>query len=138
MKKDLIALFAIILMIAVLINGTNIQSVDEYYLTHIDDITPDSETVTISIRCDTILRNYDDLDPALRSPEYVPPDGVILPVTEYVLRPGDTVFDILGAKALGIPALGVSWGYGDVAEMNAAGAIAMMDSPAELTAFLLK
>ena len=95
MKKDLIALFAIILMIAVLINGTNIQSVDEYYLTHIDDITPDSETVTISIRCDTILRNYDDLDPALRSPEYVPPDGVILPVTEYVLRPGDTVFDIL-------------------------------------------
>ena len=95
MKKDLIALFAIILMIAVLINGTNIQSVDEYYLTHIDDITPDSETVTISIRCDTILRHYDDLDPALRSPEYVPPDGVILPVTEYVLRPGDTVFDIL-------------------------------------------
>ena len=95
MKKDLIALFAVILMIAVLINGTNIQSVDEYYLTHIDDITPDSETVTISIRCDTILRNYDDLDPALRSPEYVPPDGVILPVTEYVLRPGDTVFDIL-------------------------------------------
>ena len=69
MKKDLIALFAIILMIAVLINGTNIQSVDEYYLTHIDDITPDSETVTISIRCDTILRHYDDLDPALRSPE---------------------------------------------------------------------
>lgn len=51
---------------------------------------------------------------------------------------GDTVFDILGAKALGIPAVGVSWGYGDVAEMNAAGAIAMMDSPAELTAFLLK
>ena len=51
---------------------------------------------------------------------------------------GDTVFDILGAKALGIPAVGVSWGYGDVAEMNAAGAVAMMDSPAELTAFLLK
>jgi len=34
--------------------------------------------------------------------------------------------------------VGVSWGYGDVAEMNAAGAVAMMDSPAELTAFLLK
>ena len=51
---------------------------------------------------------------------------------------GDTVFDILGAKALGIPALGVSWGYGDVAEMNAAGAITTVDSPAELTAFLLK
>jgi hypothetical protein len=99
MKKDIVAIFGIILLIAVLINGTEIQSVDEYYLTHIDDITPDSETVTISIRCDTILDNYDDLDPALRSEEFVPPDGVILAQTEYVLRPGDTVFDILDRAA---------------------------------------
>ena len=95
MKKDVIAIFAIILIIAAVISGTNIQSVDEYYLTHIDDITPDSKTVKISIRCDTVLENYDDLDPALQSEEYVPTDGVILPETEYVLRPGDTVFDIL-------------------------------------------
>ena len=95
MKKAIFALFVIILLIAVVINGTNIQSVDEYYLTHIDDITPESETVTISIRCDTILKNFDDLDPALRSEEFVPSDGVILPPTRYVLRPGDTVFDIL-------------------------------------------
>ena len=95
MKKDILAISVIIFLIAVVINGTNIQSIDEYYLTHIDDITPDSETVTISIRCDTILDNYDDLDPALRSEEFVPTDGVILPPTEYVLRPGDTVFDIL-------------------------------------------
>ena len=95
MKKDIIALFAIILLVAVIISGTNIQSVDEYYLTHIDDIREDSETVTISIRCDTILKNYGELDPALRSGEFVPPDGVILPPTKYVLRPGDTVFDIL-------------------------------------------
>lgn len=94
-KKDILALFAIVLIVAVLINGTHIQSVDEYYLTHIDDITPESETVTISIRCDTILAHYDDLDPALRSEEFVPADGVILPPTEYVLREGDTVFDIL-------------------------------------------
>lgn len=95
MKKDILAIFAIVLLIAVVISGTNIQSVDEYYLTHIDDITPESETVTVSIRCDTILQNYDDLDHALQSDEFVPPDGVILPPTEYVLRPGDTVFDIL-------------------------------------------
>lgn len=95
MKKDIIALFAIILLVAVIISGTNIQSVDEYYLTHIDDIREDSETVIISIRCDTILKNYENLDPALRSDEFVPEDGVILPPTEYVLRPGDTVFDIL-------------------------------------------
>ena len=95
MKKDILAVLGIILLIAMVINGTNIQSVDEYYLTHIDDITPESETVKISIRCDTILENFDDLDPSLKSEEFVPNDGVILPLTEYVLRPGDTVFDIL-------------------------------------------
>ena len=82
MKKDILAVFAIILIVAAVINGTHIQSVDEYYLTHIDDITSESETVKISIRCNTVLENYDDLDPALRS-------------DEYVLREGDTVFDIL-------------------------------------------
>ena len=95
MKKDLLAILAVILLIVIVVNGTNIQSVDEYYLTHIDDITPDSETVIISIRCNTILNNWDDLDPALQEGDYVPSDGVILPPTEYVLRPGDTVYDIL-------------------------------------------
>ena len=95
MKKDILALFALVIVIAVVAGGTNVQSVDEYYLTHIDDITPESETVFISIRCDTVLDNYDELDPALQSEEFVPQDGVILPPTEYVLRPGDTVFDIL-------------------------------------------
>ena len=95
MKKDIIAIFVIVLLVALVISGTNIQSVDEYYLTHIDDITPESETVTLSIRCDTVLANYDDLDPALRSGGFVPPDGGIRPPTEYVLRPGDTVFDLL-------------------------------------------
>ena len=33
MKKDILAIFAIVLLIAVVISGTNIQSVDEYYLT---------------------------------------------------------------------------------------------------------
>lgn len=94
-KKDIIAVFALILLVALVIKGTNIQSVDEYYLTHIDDISPYSETVTISIRCDTVLANPDDLDPALKQGDYIPSDGVILPPTEYVLRPGDTVFDIL-------------------------------------------
>ena len=95
MKKDLLVILFVILAIALLVQGTHIQSVDEYYLTHIDDITEDSETVTISIRCDTILDNWDELFPELQSDEFVPPDGAILPPTTYVLRPGDTVFDIL-------------------------------------------
>ncbi len=75
--------------------GTDFQTVDEYYLTHIDDITEDSQTVTLSISCDSILENYDKLDDNLKSSEFVPSDGVILKPTEYVLRQNDTVFDVL-------------------------------------------
>lgn len=95
MKKDIIALMCILLIVGVLVKGTKIQSVDEYYLTHIDEITQESETVYISINCEAILKNYDKLNKSLQSEKYVPKDGVILPKTEYVLRPGDTAFDIL-------------------------------------------
>ena len=56
-------------------------------------------------------------------------------VIEYLIREngkadnmimvGDTKFDVLGAKAHGIPCIGVSWGYGTVADMEAAGAAAI-------------
>lgn len=95
MKKDLLALCAVILVLVFVFTGTKIQTVDEYYLTHIDDIREDSETVFLTIRCDTILSNWDDLDPALRYEKYVPANGEILCRTEYVLRDGDTVYDIL-------------------------------------------
>ena len=38
---------------------------------------------------------------------------------------GDTKFDIIGANAHSIPTIGVSWGYGTVEEMEAAGAKAI-------------
>ncbi|MGN0546809.1 MAG: DUF4430 domain-containing protein [Acutalibacteraceae bacterium] len=95
MKKDFLIAFSAFLLIAVLVMGTEFQSVDEYYLTHIDDIKPDSKTVTVSVRCDTVFENYDKLDKALQNSDYIPEDGVILPQTTYVLREGDTVFDIL-------------------------------------------
>lgn len=95
MKKDLLVIGFIILLIAVVAKGTKIQSVDEYYLTHIDEITENSRVVTLSIRCGTILDNYDKLDPNLKDEKYVPADGIIIPETKYVLRDGDTVFDIL-------------------------------------------
>lgn len=95
MKKDILGIFALILLISVLIMGTDIQSVDEYYMTHIDDITESSETVTVSIRCDTVLNNYDKLSQKLKNSKLIPNDGVILDTTEYVLRHGDTAFDVL-------------------------------------------
>lgn len=45
---------------------------------------------------------------------------------------GDTAFDVLGAKAHGIPTVGVSWGYGEMDAMLQAGAIAIAHSTEEL------
>lgn len=50
-------------------------------------------TCTITIRCDTILDNMDDLDPA-KAP-YVPEDGVILREVTVEFTEGETVFDVL-------------------------------------------
>lgn len=49
---------------------------------------------------------------------------------------GDTKFDVLGAKAHGIPTIGVSWGYGEVADMVAAGAVRIADTAQELLIML--
>lgn len=48
---------------------------------------------TISIVCDTILNNWDDLDPAKGG--YVPSNGVILPTVSISFTDGETVFDVL-------------------------------------------
>ena len=53
-----------------------------------------------------------------------------------IIMVGDTMFDIIGAKAHGIPAIGVSWGYGKVEDMCAAGAAAIAYSMDELLALL--
>ena len=45
---------------------------------------------------------------------------------------GDTFYDVDGAKALDIPTIGVSWGYGAVDAMKASGALTIVDSVAEL------
>ena len=49
---------------------------------------------------------------------------------------GDTEYDVLGAAAHGIPTIGVSWGYGDVAAMRAAGAKAIADTMQALETYL--
>lgn len=95
MKKNILLIFSALIVITLLIVGTDFQTVDEYYLNHIDDITSDSQTVFVSINCGTILNNYDKLEDSLKSEKYVPSNGIILDKTEYVLRNGDTAFDIL-------------------------------------------
>ena len=55
-----------------------------------------------------------------------------------IIMVGDTVYDVTGAAASGIPTIGVSWGYGIPKEMVSAGAIAIVDTPAQLADYLLK
>lgn len=54
------------------------------------------------------------------------------------LMVGDTAFDVIGAAAHGIPTIGVSWGYGEVADMEAAGAVAIARTMDELVELLNK
>ena len=51
---------------------------------------------------------------------------------ENIIMVGDTSFDVLGAAVHGIKTIGVAWGYGEVEDMVAAGAVSIVQSPAEL------
>ena len=49
---------------------------------------------------------------------------------------GDTIFDVEGAAAAGIPCIGVSWGYGNREQMLSAGAVCAADTMDELFSVL--
>lgn len=53
---------------------------------------------------------------------------------ERAVMVGDRSFDILGARARSLRSIGVTWGIGDREELEAAGADAVIDAPAELPA----
>jgi phosphoglycolate phosphatase len=57
---------------------------------------------------------------------------------ENAVMVGDTAFDVIGAKAHGIPTIGVSWGYGETEDMLRAGAVAIADTTEELFDLLTK
>lgn len=57
---------------------------------------------------------------------------------EEAVMVGDTAFDVIGAKAHGIPTVAVSWGYGLVKDMKSAGAVAIADTMDELYELLTK
>ena len=51
---------------------------------------------------------------------------------ENIIMVGDTHYDVLGAAVHGIKTIGVAWGYGKVEDMKAAGAVDIVQSPAQL------
>ena len=52
------------------------------------------------------------------------------------LMVGDTAYDVLGAAKHGIPTIGVCWGYGEVTDMEKAGAIAIAHTMEEMVALI--
>lgn len=50
---------------------------------------------------------------------------------------GDRLYDILGARAHGLGSIGVLWGFGERAELEGAGADAVVESPQALERLLL-
>ena len=95
MKKKLLIAAAAVLAVFILLKCVKIESVDEYYLSHADDINESSETVTFSITCAAILSHMDALDSKLKEEDRIPSDGIILTPSKYVLRQGDTAFSLL-------------------------------------------
>lgn len=93
MRKDLLIVATIICALVLLFSGTKIQSVEEYYLTNLDEITADSPVVSLEIRADTATQNLHKIKPSLHA--YIPTDGTILAQQDYVLRSHDTVFSIV-------------------------------------------
>ncbi len=51
---------------------------------------------------------------------------------------GDTAFDVLGAKVHDIPTVGVAWGYGNIEDMLAAGAVAIAQDTEQLYSLLIE
>ena len=56
---------------------------------------------------------------------------------ESALMIGDRKYDVLGAKEVGVECLGVRYGYGEPGELEAAGAIAVVDSMIDLENYLI-
>jgi phosphoglycolate phosphatase len=59
-----------------------------------------------------------------------------LPHARRPVMVGDRKFDVLGARAHGMPCIGVLWGIGSEQELRDAGAAALASAPAELPALL--
>ncbi len=56
----------------------------------------------------------------------------------HVVMVGDREHDVLGARHHGLDCIGVLWGYGSRAELEAAGASALVEHPAELKPMLTR
>ena len=95
-KKNFIFIALIAVVLIAIVGMTDFQSAASYYGNEATTKTDVIGSVSLSIRCDTIVGKKDS--------EYIPKDGIILDTTEFDIQNGDTVYDILveAAKKYGI------------------------------------
>lgn len=118
--------YVFILLVACLAVGvvllTDIRSADRYYGEPIQK-QDTIGTVTIAIRCDTVVEKSDAA--------HIPADGVILPVTTVSLCRGETVYDILiqvaRAYRIQVENKGTVTGVRDMAYISGIGYLYEMD-----------
>lgn len=96
-RKSILCLL-LLLCLMVLPVSCKIESVDGHYAKE-SDTQSQAQAASLSITCNTVLDNWDDLDGALKESGDIPKDGVILKETFYPLSDGDTVFDLLQKAA---------------------------------------
>ncbi len=89
--KNYLSIFIIGGVAIALILLTNFEKTGNYYSRTAATKENAIGTVTLTIRCDTIVGKDDN--------PYVPSDGVILPVTTFYIEEGETVFDLLTEAA---------------------------------------
>lgn len=85
--KNYLAVLAITVVGILLVCMTRFQTTEEYYQNAEREKTNIVGTVTITIRCDTIVEKSNT--------EGIPSNGVILETTEVEIEDGDTVYDVL-------------------------------------------
>jgi phosphoglycolate phosphatase len=86
------------------------------------------------------LRDFFDLVAAPEPSAYTEDKSATIGAALTALAPkravmiGDRSFDVVGAHECGLPAIGVTWGIGSAGELTRAGADAIINQPAELSA----
>lgn len=92
-KKNFIFIAAAALLAILFVLLTDFKSADNYY--NGDSIVKENAvgTVTLTIRCDTVIGKLDS--------KYIPEDGIILEAAEFAIARDDTVYDILTEAAQG-------------------------------------
>ena len=78
------------------------------------------------------------LDKAGANPSAAAQSSVLPSPPGEIVMVGDTVYDVTGAADLGLPCIGVSWGYGSAEDMKKAGALAIAGTMKELEQLLIQ